>query len=394
MNLIPVGDGMDPQCKRKDNAMDLGLSEEQEMLKNVSRDFLEKEVPEKYVRDMEEDERGYSPEVWSKMAAQGWQGLLIPEEYDGSGFGFLDLVVLLEEFGRALVPGPFISTQQATIALLEGGSAEQKKQYLPRIASGEAIATLAITEPSARWDAEGIQLKAEKGADGYTLNGTKLFIPDANVADLMVVAARTGQGDQGISLFVVDAKSQGISTELLKTIAADKQCEVKFDNVKVPAANLLGGEGKGWDVLQKVTLKATVMECAYLVGLAQMDFEISVNYAKERVQFGRPIGSFQAIQHKCADMVTDVDGARFIMYRAAWSVAEGEPDAALNVHMAKAWCSDATRRVVAHGQQIHGGIGFTKDYKIQLYFRRQKRSELMWGDGDFHREKVADALSL
>jgi 3-oxocholest-4-en-26-oyl-CoA dehydrogenase beta subunit len=374
--------------------MDLGLSEEQEMLKNVSRDFLEKEVPEKYVRDMEEDERGYSPEVWSKMASQGWQGLLIPEEYDGSGFGFLDLVVLLEEFGRALVPGPFISTQQATIALLEGGSAEQKKQYLPRIASGEAIGTLAITEPSARWDAEGIQLKAEKGADGYTLNGTKLFIPDANVADLMVVAARTGQGDQGISLFIVDAKSQGISTELLKTIAADKQCEVKFDNVKVPAANRLGGEGKGWEILQKVTLKATVMECAYLVGLAQMDFEISVNYAKERVQFGRPIGSFQAIQHKCADMVTDVDGARFIMYRAAWSVAEGEPDAALNVHMAKAWCSDATRRVVAHGQQIHGGIGFTKDYKIQLYFRRQKRSELMWGDGDFHREKVADALSL
>ncbi len=374
--------------------MDLGLSEEQEMLKNVSRDFLEKEVPEKYVRDMEEDERGYSPEVWSKMASQGWQGLLIPEEYDGSGFGFLDLVVLLEEFGRALVPGPFISTQQATIALLEGGSAEQKKQYLPRIASGEATGTLAITEPSARWDAEGIQLKAEKGADGYTLNGTKLFIPDANVADLMVVAARTGQGDQGISLFIVDAKSQGISTELLKTIAADKQCEVKFDNVKVPAANRLGGEGKGWEILQKVTLKATVMECAYLVGLAQMDFEISVNYAKERVQFGRPIGSFQAIQHKCADMVTDVDGARFIMYRAAWSVAEGEPDAALNVHMAKAWCSDATRRVVAHGQQIHGGIGFTKDYKIQLYFRRQKRSELMWGDGDFHREKVADALSL
>jgi len=380
---------------RKEIIMDLGLSEEQEMLKNVARDFLEKEVPEKYVRDMEEDDRGYSPEVWSKMAAQGWQGLLIPEQKGGSGFGFLDLIVLLEEFGRSLVPGPFIPTQQATIALLEGGSEAQKSQYLPRIASGEAIATLAITEPSARWDAEGIQLQATKSGDGYTLNGTKLFIQDANVADLMVVAARTGgTGEQGISLFIVDAKSSGISTEVLKTIAADKQCEVKFENVKVPAANLIGQDGKGWEILQKVQLKATVMECAYLVGLAQMDFEISVNYAKERVQFGRPIGSFQAIQHKCADMVTDVDGARFIMYRAAWSVAEGEPDAALNVHMAKAWTSDATRRVVAHGQQIHGGIGFTKDYKIQLYFRRQKRSELMWGDADFHREKVADALAL
>ncbi len=375
--------------------MDLGLSEEQEMLKNFARDFLEKEVPEKYVRDMEEDEKGYSPEVWSKMAEQGWQGLIIPEDLGGTGLGFLDLIVLLEEFGRALVPGPFIPTTLAAIALLEAGNEDQKKQYLPRIASGEAIGTLAITEPSARWDAEGIQLQATKGANGYTLNGTKLFIPDAHVADLMVVAARTGgSGENGISLFIVDARSPGISTEVLKTIASDKQCEVKFENVQVPAANLLGAEGQGWEPLQRIMLKATVMECAYLVGLAQMDFEISVNYAKERVQFGRPIGSFQAIQHKCADMVTDVDGARFIMYRAAWSVAEGEPDAALNVHMAKAWCSEATRRVVAHGQQIHGGIGFTKDYKIQLYFRRQKRSELMWGDADFHREKVADALAL
>jgi alkylation response protein AidB-like acyl-CoA dehydrogenase len=375
--------------------VDLGLSEEQEMLKNFARDFLEKEVPEKYVRDMEEDARGYSSEVWSKMAEQGWQGLIIPEEYGGTSLGFLDLIVLLEEFGRALVPGPFIPTVLATIALLEGGSDAQKQQHLPRIASGEVIGTLAVTEPSARWDAEGIQLEATKGADGYTLNGTKLFIPDAHVADLLVVAARTGgQGEDGVTLFLVDGKSAGLSTETLKTIASDKQCEVKFENVQVPAANVLGAEGKGWEILQRVILKATVAECAYLVGLAQMDFEISVNYAKERVQFGRPIGSFQAIQHKCADMVTDVDGARFIMYRAAWSVAEGEPDAALNVHMAKAWCSEATRRVVAHGQQIHGGIGFTKDYKIQLFFRRQKRSELMWGDADFHREKVADALSL
>jgi alkylation response protein AidB-like acyl-CoA dehydrogenase len=375
--------------------MDLGLSEEQEMLKNAARDFLEKEVPEKYVRDMEEDEKGYSPEVWSKMAGLGWQGLIIPESYGGSDFGFLDLVVLLEEFGRALVPGPFIPTVLATLAILEGGSEDQKKQYLPKIASGEQIGTLAVTEPSARWDAEGIQLKAEKSGDGYTLNGTKLFIPDAHVSDFMVVAARTGgSGESGITLFVVDTKSAGITTTVLKTIASDKQCEVKFENVKVLASAVLGAEGQGWKTLEQVQLKATVAECAYLVGLAQMDFEISVNYAKERVQFGRPIGSFQAIQHKCADMVTDVDGARFITYRAAWSVAEGEPDAALNVHMAKAWCSDATRRVVAHGQQIHGGIGFTKDYKIQLFFRRQKRSELMWGDGDFHREAVAEALSI
>jgi alkylation response protein AidB-like acyl-CoA dehydrogenase len=375
--------------------MDLGLTEEQELLKNSARDFLEKEVPEAYVRQMEEDETGYSPEVWKKTADLGWQGLIIPENYGGAGFGFLDLVVLLEEFGRALVPGPFIPTMIAATAIIDGGSEEQKQEWLPKIASGDIIGTLALTEPSARFDAEGVTLKAEKQGNDYVLNGTKLFISDAHVADLLVVVARTGgSGEQGISVFLVDAKSPGISTQVLKTIAADKQCEVKFENVKVPAANLLGAEGQGWDLVKKVGLQATCMEAAYLVGLAQMDFEISVNYAKERVQFGRPIGSFQAIQHKAADMVTDVDGARFIMYRAAWSVAENEPDAEMQVSMAKAWVSDATRRVVAHGQQIHGGIGFTKDYKIQLFFRRQKRGELMWGDGDFHREKVAEMLSL
>jgi len=377
--------------------VDLGLSEEQEMLKNFARDFLEKECPEKYVRDMEEDERGYGPEVWRKMAEQGWQGLIIPEEYGGAGFTFLDLIVLLEEFGRALVPGPFISTVVGgAIPILETGSDAQKQEYLPQIASGELIMTLAFTEPSASFEAGGVATTATKEDDQYVLNGTKLFIQDANVANVMVVVARQPGSveEDGISLLLVDTQSPGVTIETLKTIASDKQCEVKFESVRVPAANLLGTEGRAWETMKRVIQKATVAECAYLVGLAQMDFEISVNYAKERVQFGRPIGSFQAIQHKAADMVTDVDGARFIMYRAAWAVAEGEPDAETQVHMAKSWCSDATRRVVAHGQQIHGGIGFTKDYKIQLFFRRQKRSELMWGDGDYHREKVADALQI
>jgi len=377
--------------------VDLGLSEEQEMLKNFARDFLEKECPEQYVREMEEDERGYRPEIWAKMAEQGWQGLIIPEAYGGAGLSFLDLIVLLEEFGRALVPGPFISTVVlGAIPILEAGSEAQKQEYLPRIASGELIMTLAFTEPSARFDADGVATTARRDGDSFVLDGTKLFVPDANVANLILVVARQpgSSGEQGISLFLVDAHSTGVSIEVLKTIASDKQCEVRLDGVRVPEANVLGADGTGWATMKSVIQKATVAECAYLVGLAQMDFEISVNYAKERVQFGRQIGSFQAIQHKAADMVTDVDGARFIMYRAAWSVTEGEPDADMQVHMAKAWCSDATRRVVAHGQQIHGGIGFTKDYKIQLFFRRQKRSELMWGDGDYHREKVADAMAI
>jgi alkylation response protein AidB-like acyl-CoA dehydrogenase len=374
--------------------VDLGLSEEQELLKNAARDFLEKECPETLVREMEDDEKGYSPELWKKMAEQGWQGLLIPDSYGGAGFGYLDLIILIEEFGRALVPGPFISTVVGgTLPLLEGGTEDQKKQYLPQIASGDAIWALAFTEPSARFDNEGVSLEVKEDGNDVVLNGTKLFVRDANVADYMTVVGRKPgtKGDDGITLVIVDAKASGISQTQLKTIAADKQAEVKFENVRVPKANVIPG---GAATLKKVQRKATVVECAYLVGLAQMDFEISVQYAKDRIQFGRPIGSFQAIQHKAADMVTDVDGARFIMYRAAWSVDEDEADADMNVHMAKAWCSEATRRVVAHGQQIHAGIGFTKDYKIQLYFRRQKAAELAWGDADYHRELVAADLSV
>ncbi len=374
--------------------MDLGLSEEQEMLKNVARDFLEKECPEKHVRDMEEDELGYSPELWKKMAEQGWQGLIVPDNYGGAGFGFLDLIVLIEEFGRALVPGPFIpSTVGGAVALLEGGTDAQKGEHLPKIASGENIWTFALTEPSARFDAEGIALEAKEEGDSVVLNGTKLFTRDAHVASFMTVVARKpkSKGEDGIVVVIVPAKADGVSLDALKTIASDKQFEVKFSNVKVPKANVLQG---GWDLVTRIVNKATVIESAYLVGLAQKDFEVSVQYAKDRIQFGRPIGSFQAIQHKAADMVTDVDGARFIMYKAAWSVAENEPDAEQNVHMAKAWVSEATRRVVAHGQQIHGGIGFTKEYVIQLYFRRQKASELAYGDADYHRELVAESLKI
>jgi alkylation response protein AidB-like acyl-CoA dehydrogenase len=376
--------------------MDLGLDEQQEMLKNFARDFLEKECPESLVREMEEDEKGYSPNLWKGMAQQGWMGLVIPEKYGGTDMNLCELVVLLEEFGRALVPGPFISTVVlGGMPIMDAGTDAQKDQFLPKIASGDLIMTMALTEPSAKWTADGVTLTAKKEGGDYVLNGTKLFVPDAHVSDYMIVVARTGgSGEDGITLLLVDSKSPGIKFEQLKTIAADKQSEVTFENVKVPAANLLGQEGKGWGIVEKTQKVATVAACAYLVGLSQMDFDTTLNYAKERVQFGRPIGSFQAIQHKLADAVIDVDGSRFITYKAAWSLQEGEPDADLMINMAKAWTSDASRRVVAHGQQIHGGIGFTKEYKIQLYFRRQKWMELMWGDADYHREKVAQALEV
>jgi alkylation response protein AidB-like acyl-CoA dehydrogenase len=368
--------------------MDLGLSEEQELLRNSARDFLEKECPEEHVRAMEEDEKGYSPELWKKMAELGWHGLMIPEEYGGSGFSFLDLCVLVEEFGRALVPGPFIPNQVCTAGLMLAGSDAQKQKYLPGIADGSAIHTYALTEPSGRWDAGGITMKAEADGSGLKLNGTKMFVPDANVADYLQVIVR--KADDSFVACIVPRDQAGISVTVLKTIASDRQAEVVFKDVKVAAEDIVTIGDKA----ARITNMATSLECAYLVGLAQRDFEISVNYAKERVQFGRPIGSFQAIQHKAADMVTDVDGMRFIMYKAAWATSENEDSQDMDVAMAKAWCSDASRRVVAHGQQIHGGIGFTKDYIIQLFFRRQKRAELFWGDGDFHRERVAQMLEI
>jgi alkylation response protein AidB-like acyl-CoA dehydrogenase len=369
--------------------VDLGLTETQELLKNAARDFLDNECPEQLVRDMEEDEKGYSPDLWGKMAEQGWQGLLIPDTYGGAGFDFIDLCVLLEEFGRALVPGPFMSTVfGGAIPLMHIGSEAQKQEFLPKIASGDLIFTLALTEPSARFDESGIQCQAAVSGNEVTFTGTKLFVPDANVADYLIVAGRSAAG---VTLGIVAKDQPGVEVTQLVTIARDKQAEVKLNGAK---GQLLGTDGGGWAALQPVLQHYTVGECAYLVGLSQMDFEISVDYAKERVQFGRPIGSFQAIQHKCADMVTDVDGSRFIMYKAAWSLATGQADKQMAVNMAKAWTSEATRRVVAHGQQIHGGIGFTKDYKIQLYYRRQKRAELAFGDADHHRELVAQQLGI
>ena len=375
--------------------MDLGLSEEQEMLREFARDFLEKECPESLVREMEEDERGYSPDLWRKMAEQGWTGLIVPEAYGGVGMTYLDLVILVEEFGRALVPGPFIPNCVATIALLEAASEAQKQAYLPAIAAGSQMWTLAFTEPSGRFDAAGVRLAARRDGDSYVLNGTKLFIRDSHVIDKLVVVARTaGSGDDGVSLFAVDARAPGVRHTPVRTIASDKQNEVKLEDVRVPASDLLGEEGKAWPVFQRIAQKATVIECAYLVGLSQMAFDITLNYTKERVQFGRPIATFQALQHRAADAATDVDSSRYVTYKAAWAIAEEEPDVDEQVHLAKAWVSEASRRVVAAAQQMHGGIGFTKDYKIQLYFRRQKAAELAWGDADHHRELIAQGLGI
>ncbi|MSQ25497.1 MAG: acyl-CoA dehydrogenase [Dehalococcoidia bacterium] len=376
--------------------MDLGLSQEQQMIQTSARDFLEKECPKSLVREMEEDAKGYSPELWKKMADLGWLGLVFPEKYGGSGFSFLDLAVLLEEQGRALVPGPFFSSVVlAGLPILEFGTEAQKKEHLGKIAAGNEIVVYAQTEPSATWEASGVELKAELKGAAYVLNGTKLFIPSASVADYLLVVARSkaGTGKDGITLLLVDAKSKGISYTPLKTIASDHQSEITFKDVSVPAAHVLGTPNEGWKVVEKIALWGAAGKCAEMVGGAQKVLDMTVEYAKQRVQFGRPIGSFQAIQHHCANMVTDVDGSRYIAYEAIWRVSEGL-EAAKEVSMAKAWVSDAYRRVCALGHQVHGGIGFTKEHDMQLYFRRAKAAELAFGDGDYHRELVAQHLGV
>ncbi|MEE9490977.1 MAG: acyl-CoA dehydrogenase family protein [Dehalococcoidia bacterium] len=377
--------------------MDLGLSEEQEMLKTSARDFLQRECPKKLVKQLDESDEGYSPELWRKMAQLGWLGLLFPEEYGGSGGSFLDLVVLLEEMGYNILPGPFFSTVVlGGSPILAAGNEEQKKELLPNIANGEAILTLALSEPSVRYDAAAVKATAEARNGEYVINGTKLFIPDANVADFLLVVARTRETanpEGGITVFLVDAKSPGLKTTLLKTLARDKQCEVVFEDVSVPKENILGELDRGWPIVQDILQKATVAKCAEMVGGAQAALDMAVAYAKERVQFNRPIGSFQAIQHYCANMVSDVDGSRFVTYKAAWKVSEGLP-ATMDVAVAKAWTSGAYGRVTLLAHQIFGAIGFTMDHDLHLYYRRAKASEMMFGDGAYHRAIVASELGL
>ena len=374
--------------------MDLGLNEAQQMLKNTAKDFLEAECPDTYVREMEKDERGYTLELWQKLAEQGWLGLIIPEKYGGVGLEFQDLVILLEEMGRYMLPGPYFSTVlMGGMSIMDAGTEEQKKEYLPRIAEGQIILTLALNEPSGRWDPEGVQLTAKDTGEGYVLSGTKLFVQNAHVSDNIVVAARTGESSTDISLFIISTQANGVTQNLLKTIASDRQSEVIFENVAVPYSSLLGEKNLGWETIQKVLQWGAIGKCAEMSGGGQEVLDMTVEYAKQRTQFGRPIGTFQAIQHHCANMATDVEGAKFITYQAAWRLSEGLP-ADREVAMAKAWVSESYRRVCALGHQSHGAIGFTKEHNMQLYSRRAKAAELAFGDADFHLEKVADIIGL
>lgn len=376
--------------------MDFGFSEEQDLLRQAARDFLTKECPMTVVRRLMEDESGHSPELWDQMAQLGWQGLILPEEYGGAGMDFVDLIVVLEEMGRVVLPGPFLSTAvYASTALLEAGNDEQKKRYLPDIAQGKLLATVAHMEPNGRWDADGITATATAEGEGYRLDGTKLFVPDGHIADLLIVAARTPGStvQDGVSLFCVERNTAGVTATALKSMDQTRRlAEVALDGVVVGADALLGEIGGGWRTLERLSDRAKVALCAEMCGGAAQVLDMSVEYAKVREQFGKPIGSFQAIQHKCADMMVQVESSKSATYYAAWAVANDVEDAPLAAAMAKAYCSDAYRVVAGEGIQIHGGIGFTWEHDMHIYFKRAKSSEVSFGDATWNRELVAQQI--
>lgn len=371
--------------------MDLALNEEQEFLKRSAREFLENECPPKLVREMENDETGFSPELWKKIADLGWQGMIVPEAYGGSGSTFVDFTILLEEMGRALLPGPMLPTVvPCALTLIKHGSDELKQALLPGVASGDRILTWAQQEPGARYDPTAILTTVTADGSDLVINGTKLFVQHAHVANEIFVVAKDGDG---LTLIVVDRKTPGIEIQALDLIDGGKQFEVVFNNVKAPISGLIGERGKAGSIVDETLAAWTVAQCAWMVGGMEKSFEMAVEYSKTRVQFGVPIGSFQALQHKAANMAIEVDGSRLITYEAAWQVSNGA-NSDREVAMAKAWVSDAFRKVSADAHQMHGAIGFTMDYDLQLYTRRAKVMEIGLGDGDYHRQRVATAIGL
>lgn len=371
--------------------MDFSLSEEQEMLKKSARNFFSNELPKTLVKEMAEDTKGYPPALWKKMADLGWIGLVMPEEYDGLGGSFMDLAILLEEMGRSCLPGPFFSTVMlGAMTIMEAGSTEQKKKLLPKIASGQLIVTLAVAEPAAVNSPKHLRVKAVADGSGYSISGTKLFVPDAHVADYIICAAKT---TGGITLFLVDTKSPGVKRTPLSTMGGDKQCEVNFKGVKVGKGDILGKADKGWEIIERINAKAAVGRCADMLGGAQQVMEMTVQYAKDRVQFGKPIGSFQAVQHHCANIATKVIGSRVLTYQAAWMISQGQP-CTRETAIAKAWVNEAYRSVCALGHQVHGAIAWQQDHDMHLFIKRAKLDEVTFGDTTYQEEIVAQHLGL
>jgi alkylation response protein AidB-like acyl-CoA dehydrogenase len=380
--------------------MDFNFTEEQEMLRTSARDFLETECTERVVREAEDGKLGYSADVWKKMTDLGWQGLIFPEQYGGAGMNYIDLAVLYEEMGRAILPSPHLSSVVLSgLTIMEAGSDAQKSEWLPKIAGG-AVVALALTEPESSWegnawDADGVAVSAKADGDGFVIDGTKLFVHDANIADALLVAARTrtdGKAEDGVSLFLVDAKASGVAVTRLQTIAGDNQCEVVLNNVKVDKASLVGSLNAGWAPLWKSMQIGAVMISAQILGAGQRLLEIAVDYAKTRIQFDMPIGINQYIQEHCVMLLRDVNGCRWSTYLAAWKLTHGEP-ADFEVAVAKGWSSAAMESAAWRCHQVLAGVGYTiEDGVVPLFSRKGKTLQLYLGDTPFWKEKIVTEL--
>jgi alkylation response protein AidB-like acyl-CoA dehydrogenase len=377
--------------------MDFSLSSDQELIRDSARKFVENECSKEMVREMFRSEKGYAPEMWEKMADLGWMGLALPEEFGGVGGGMIDLALVLEEMGRGLLPGPFFSTVAAcAFPILAFGTEEQKEQYLPSIAAGEAIWSLALTEESGTSEPTDIGVEAKAADGGYLLNGTKLFVPYAHVADFLLVAARTGKrsnSNEGVTLFVVDSKSPGVEIELLQTLAGDKQCEVRFSQVSVPKENLMGELDRGWSVVELIHQRTALLKSAEMLGGVQAVLEMTIDYTKQRIQFGAPIGSFQAVQHNLVDLSNQIQGLRHLVYEASWRVDAGLPalPAAPLISMAKAKANRVYENTCIDCMKLHGAIGFTEELDIGLYHLRTRANLSLGGDTRFHLDKIAES---
>ena len=377
--------------------MDFSFTEEQDMLRISVRNFLAKECPKSKVREIDKDEIGYDPQMWLSMAELGWMGLLFPEEYGGMAANFMDLVILMEEMGRNILPGPYFSTiALCALPLLEYGESDQKATFLRQIAKGEAVWTFALAEASGKYKASEVKLRALPEGANYVLQGYKLFVTNAHVADYILVVSRTGEGnspEQGVTLFIVDAKGPNVKMEAIPTIGGDRQFRVRFDTVVVPQGNILGQKDNGWDIADFILQRAAVLKCAEISGVCQAVLDITVSYAKERIQFDRPIGSFQAVQHKLTDMLIDVEAVQYLLYQAAWGISIGSPSP-WQISAAKAKANEVYQRICIEAIAAHGAIGYTLDHDLGLYYRRVKAAEFAAGDTDLHREVIAIELGL
>ena len=372
--------------------LNLDFNEEQDMLREMVRGVCNQYASLDSVRALEDDPIGYSTELWSQLAELDLLGLLLPEEYGGSAMSMTEGVIVYEEFGRALAPTPhFVSCILSAGAIVRGGSDAQRSEWLPKIAKGEAVLTPAWLEPENGYSPRGVEMRATADGDGFTLTGTKMHVAFAAAADRLVVFARTGDDAELIDLFLVDPKATGVTLTQKMTISSDTQYRVDFDGVRVTAADRIGEAGTGWATWKKVMEEGIILLAAQAMGGAEHALDITVQYSKDREQFDKPLGAFQALSHYMADAKTSVDGGKVLVYEAAWAHSIGRPLGKL-APMAKLFACNTYRDLTAMSQQIFGGVGFTLEYEIQLYFRRAKQLQVSWYDTRTLEELVARAV--